>query len=132
MEREKTKKVTIRPFDLDKRFTKFSNPLIDHVMPSVSPSAWKVLTVIIRQTVGWVEDRQTGKRKEWDQISYSQLKEKTGIGSDATITKALRELQQGGYIDTKPGAAAGKRYHKQSILYRLKPEIKVEISPEQT
>ena len=91
MKEERTKTITIQPFDLDKRFTKFSNALIDHIMPRLSPSSWKVLTVIIRQTVGWVEDIQTGKRKEWDQISYSQLKEKTPFSSEGLSVKALSE-----------------------------------------
>jgi len=70
MVQEKTKTVIVRAFDLDKRFTKFSNPLIEHVMPQVSPSAWKVLTVIWRQTEGWL-DRQTGKQEQCDEMSYS-------------------------------------------------------------
>lgn len=86
MEQGERKKVIIRPFDVDKGFTKFSNPVIDHVMPQVSPPAWKVLTVIWRQTEGWL-DLQTGKRKEWDEISYSQFMERTGIRSRATLRR---------------------------------------------
>jgi hypothetical protein len=89
MEQEKRKIVTIQPLAVSKKLTKFSNDVIDHIMPRVSPNAWKVLTVIVRQTVGWVEDRQTMKRKDWDEISYSQFSARTGIGSSETIRRAF-------------------------------------------
>lgn len=126
MEQEIINRVTIRPFHLDKRFTKFSNPVIDHIMPRVSPPAWKVLTVIWRQTEGWL-DRQTGKRKQWDEISYSQFMERTGIGSTGTIRRALKELMEGGYIVRRPAVGPRGRQKKQSFQYSLKPEIEVEI-----
>jgi hypothetical protein len=45
-------------------YTEFYNVLLDEVMPTLSPAAWKVLSCILRQTVGWHRD-------EWP-ISYSQ------------------------------------------------------------
>jgi phage replication O-like protein O len=62
----------------------FDNAVIDHLMPQLSPTEWKVLTLIVRKTVGW--------NKEEDSISYSQIKDGTGIKSDATISKAIKAL----------------------------------------
>lgn len=88
--------MVVKPFDVDRRFTRFSNLVIDHVMPRVLPAAWKVLTVVWRQTEGWAEDKKTRKRKEWDEISYSQFMERSGIGSSGTIRRALERLLTGG------------------------------------
>jgi hypothetical protein len=71
-------------------YTKFSNYVFDHIMPELSPAAFKVLMFIIRRTLGW--------RKECDEISYSQFMEGTGIGSEHTIKKAIDELDSKGYI----------------------------------
>jgi hypothetical protein len=109
-----TKTVIVKPFELDKEFTRFSNDLIDHVMPTLSPAAWKILTVIWRQTEGWVEDRKSGKRKEWDEISYSQFMEKTGIGSTSTINRALKELMDGEYINRAPATKKSGDLKRQS------------------
>lgn len=88
MGQETTKRITMRPLDLDKRFTKFSNPVIDYIMPRVSPTAWKVLTVIWRHTEGCVEDRGTGKRKQWDEISYSLYVARASIRSSTAMREA--------------------------------------------
>ena len=125
MSQEKTNTVIVKPFEVDKRFTKFSNDLIKHVMPTVSPNAWKILTVIWRQTEGWVEDKKTGKRKQWDEISYSQFMERTGIGSTSTISRALKELIEGGYISRGEATTKTGALKRQSYMYRLRDQIEV-------
>lgn len=124
MQQEKRKTITIQPLDVSKKFTAFSNDLIDHIMPRVSPSAWKVLTVILRQTLGWL-DRKTGSRKEWDEISYSQFMKRTGIGSSGTIRRALEELLELGYIRRRPAVGIGGRLKRQRLfdLLRLRSAV---------
>lgn len=124
MQQEKRKTITIQPLDVSKKFTAFSNDLIDHIMPRVSPSAWKVLTVILRQTLGWL-DRKTGSRKEWDEISYSQFMKRTGIGSSGTIRRALEELLELGYIRRRPAVGIGGRPKRQRLfdLLRLRSAV---------
>lgn len=83
----------IQPFkkDPDREYIeKLSNHLFDYVMPSVSPTAWMVLCLIIRKTTGW--------RKESDNLSLGEIKKGTGIKSDTTIIKAVNELEEKGYI----------------------------------
>jgi len=72
-------------------FTQIKNVLIDEEMPNLSGAAFKILILIARQTVGWVEDSEKGTRKQKDWMSHSQLVSRTGHAK-ATITKAIKEL----------------------------------------
>ena len=71
-------------------YTKLPNYVIDHILPNVSPNAWKVLCFILRKTNGW--------QKEEDQISFNQIREGTGIGGRTTLSLSIRELERKGYI----------------------------------
>ena len=81
---------TIKPFHNQNGYTAFNNYILDHIMPSLSPNAWKVLCFIIRKTSGW--------QKPSDDISFSQIRDGTGIGSDPTVLKSLEELEQNQHI----------------------------------
>lgn len=69
--------------------TQIPNYILDEVMPQVGDTEFKILMVICRQTYGW--------HKESDQISYSQLIEKTGRYKEA-VAKGLRSLRESGLI----------------------------------
>lgn len=86
---------TIEPFNEQGNFVATHNLVYDYIMPRISGNAFKVLCLIIRQT--------KGRQKKSDEISYSQLRDGTGIKSDATIFKSLEELLGGGYILRKAG-----------------------------
>lgn len=84
--------------------------------------------VITRQTLGWVEDPTTTRRKEKDWISYSQLREKTGKQNEA-ISKGLRELEDLKIIEVLDEQA--QVIPKQSrtgkkLYYRLVTSSKIE------
>jgi hypothetical protein len=89
----------VRPFDAGGWFP-IHNAVFDLIMPQLSPNAWKVLCVAIRQTWGWVADPNGDPkvRREWDRISYSQFQAKSGIKSRATVSKALTECLAKGYL----------------------------------
>lgn len=79
-------------------FTGIPNALIDEVMPTLKDTEWRLLCVIARQTIGWVDGN--GKRKQRDWMSQSQLIAKTGRNSaalsaalDALVRKNLVECQ---------------------------------------
>ena len=63
-------------------------------------------------------------RREWDRISYSQFMSKAGIGSRATVSKALKECLQAGYLlRYQMGTERGQpRY-----LYSLNRDYEVEL-----
>jgi phage replication O-like protein O len=80
---------TIKPFE-KKGYTEFHNYLLDHVMPVVSSTAWKVLCFIIRKTVGW--------NKEVDCLSLSQIMNGTGIKGRSTAMTAINALAEADLI----------------------------------
>lgn len=82
----KEKPMKVKLFNHQDQWTTFDNFIIDYLMPTLSPNAWKCLTVIIRKTIGW--------HKEQDELSFSQIMTLTGIRSSATVARALKELEE--------------------------------------
>lgn len=70
--------------------TRISNILFDRLLPELTESELKVLLVIIRQTLGWI-DKRTNKPKEWDWISILFFAKKTGLSKRA-IGYAIHSL----------------------------------------
>lgn len=102
--------------------TQIPNILIDEVMPDLSDTEFRVLLVICRQTLGWIADMATGRRKAEDWISYSQLVEKTGRNRQA-ISKALKGLKERDLIHVLDAAGNDIAGHGmiigQPLFYRL-------------
>lgn len=77
--------------------TPVPNGLFDEHLPKLKSTELKLLLIIIRQTLGWRDDR-TGQRKQKDWISGSQLRKKTGCSrralTDATASLIKRNLIQ--------------------------------------
>jgi hypothetical protein len=86
-----------KPFQ-DPYYTVIDNSVLDLIMPALSANGWKVLCVAMRQTLGWQDKATATGRREWDQISYSQFMEKAGISSRTTVSRALQECMDAGYI----------------------------------
>lgn len=118
-------KTTIRPFDAGNWFP-INNAVFDHIMPELAPNAFKVLCWIIRQTRGWQADPNGDpkERKMADRISYSQFLPHTGIKSDATLTKAIRECVERGYVLRYP---VGTERGKPAYIYALNVEYTLEV-----
>jgi len=70
--------------------TPFPNYLIDEVMPTLKDTEWRVLCVIVRQTMGW-KTPQSGQRKTRDWLSQSQLQARTGRATEA-LSRAIDTL----------------------------------------
>ena len=81
--------------------TPFPNVLLDTVMPLLKDTEWRILCVIVRQTLGWLEGagngHKEGDRKSRDWLTHSQLKQRTGRNS-AAICKAVHSLVRRGLI----------------------------------
>ena len=77
-------------------FTAIPNVLIDEVMPTLKDTEWRLLCVIARQTLGWVD--KNGKRKQRDWMSQSQLIARTGRNS-AALSTALDVLVRENLIE---------------------------------
>lgn len=103
--------------------TQVPNLILDTIMWEIPPTAVRVLLVIVRHTLGWVEDPITGRRKERDWISVSQFEKFTGK-KDRSISSALtllvNELGLVEAFDEKGDKlmTAADRKHKK-VFYRL-------------
>lgn len=110
-----TKPATIKPFNGQSEFTIFNNYILDYVMPKTSPNGWKCLCFIIRKTKGW--------QKLSDDLSFSQIKEGTGIKSDPTVSAALKELEESKFILVQRHEAKWD-----SNTYTLNTALEIEVN----
>jgi hypothetical protein len=73
-----------------KQTTQVPNFLFDTHLRELTEAELKILLVVIRQTLGWL-DKATGKRKSRDRISSRQFIQKTGM-SKRVITTTIQSL----------------------------------------
>jgi len=112
----------IKPFNAG--YFSIHNAVFDVMMPTLSPNAFKVLCVAIRQTMGW--------RKKNEVISYSQFMTLSGIKSRTTISAALAECLAHHYL-TREERASTFNLGKPDYSYRLNTDLEIEYpdpSPE--
>lgn len=74
-------------------FIPFPALYVDQVMPGLSDTEWRILCVVIRQTIGWRDETRddTKVRKGRDWLSHRQLKERTGKSSDS-VSRGIQSL----------------------------------------
>lgn len=120
--------------------TQIPHLIIREWMPRLKDVELRVLLVVADQTLGWVEDRETGKRKEKDWISQYFLMKKINR-SDRAVQKAIHKLvdelqivqaydEQGQLLDSsqKRMKCGGKIFYRlslrapQPMLFSLTPE----------
>lgn len=107
--------------------TPFPNVLLDKVMPHLKDTEWRILCVIVRQTLGW-QDRKSKNRKISDWLTQTQLVRKTGRDR-AALSRAIDTLVQRDYVEVK--SEAGKllsspqerRQHKGRLFFALRPRF---------
>ena len=103
-------------------FTAIPNVLIDEVMPKLKDTEWRLLCVIARQTLGWVE--KGGGRKQRDWMSQSQLIAKTGRNS-AALSAALDVLVRENLIECQAEngepllTPQQRRQHRRRVYFSL-------------
>ena len=79
--------------------TQVPNYIVDELLPHLGDAEFKVLIVIVRQTLGWIEDVETGRRKERDWISRRQMANRTGM-SERSISRSVSSLVDQKLIET--------------------------------
>ena len=77
-------------------FAAFPCVLIYSVMPSLRDTEWRLLCVVVRQTVGWGANGHRHKRRDW--LTQRQLIARTGRNS-AAISTALDVLVRRRLVD---------------------------------
>jgi len=73
--------------------THVPNAVFDRHLRDLKIAELKLLLVVIRQTLGWKDEKTESKRKEQDWLCGKQLMEKTGC-SDRSISLAIDALVQ--------------------------------------
>ena len=71
--------------------TQIPHLIIREWLPRLKDVELRVLLIVADQTLGWIEDQATGRRKEKDWISHYQLQQKTGR-SERAISSAVKVL----------------------------------------
>ena len=111
--------------------TSVPNELLDLTLPELRDTELRVLLVIVRQTLGWQDDTNPGRRKERDWLTQSQLMHRTGRASEA-VARAIDGLVRRGLIDVldRSGTplllAVERRRHLGRLYYRLRPRNRSE------
>ncbi len=105
--------------------TSIPNHVFDNHLKQLGHAELKVLLVVIRQTLGWI-DRYTKKTKEWDWISQQFFVRKTGLSARA-ISSAITSLLQKDLIliknETGKLVYSNKdRQLSQKLYYKFKHE----------
>jgi hypothetical protein len=118
--------------------TPFPNVLLDEVMPRLKDTPWRVLCVVVRQTLGW-QSQDAGSRKERDWLTRSQLMARTGRNVEA-LSAAIDTLVRQGFIEVQDSegralsSALQRRAHRGRSYYALaepwRQRIKQTTSPE--
>ena len=96
-------------------------------MPKLRDTEWRVLCVVVRQTLGW-RGMQDGTRRTSDWLTRAQLRRRTGRQSEA-LSGSIDALVRRGLIevadeDGEPLITPAKRRRaKGRIAYRLSPRV---------
>jgi biotin operon repressor len=94
---------------------------VDELMPTLTDAQLRVLLIVIRQTLGWVDRDSITGRKERDWITQSQLRQKTGKSRDS-ISLAIASLVERGLLKVedrhgKPLDSPRSRQNNRDRLY---------------
>jgi len=112
-------------------FVPFPTALMDEQMPHLRDTEWRLLCVIVRQTVGW----QSGKgRKKRDWMSQTQLMARTGRNS-AALSAALDVLVRRNLIECSDVygepliTPQQRRRHRGRVYFALTSAILLKVAP---
>lgn len=98
------------------------NWLYNGEMKKMSDTELRVVLIVTRHTLGWIENPETGMRKQEDWISHSSLIKESGKSSRA-ISSAVASCSEHGWIEThdKEGnlLKTSDERRRRRVYYRL-------------
>lgn len=112
--------------------TQVPNIILDEWMGRLNDTEFRILLVVVRQTLGWVADAETGRRKDKDWLSMTQLQMKTGRGRTQISTNIKSLIETYGLIEATDDkgklldTAEKRKRNRGNIWYRLtirEPEL---------
>jgi hypothetical protein len=86
-------------------FTMVPNQFLDEIVPYEKPCVVKVVGLILRRTLGWVDEK--GQRRQQDQVSYSEFAREMNMSLQAVADGLKIALEKGYILRVKPGAMHG-------------------------
>lgn len=105
--------------------TPFPDWLLDRLMPRLRDVEWRLICVLVRQTLGWQAGDGNPKQSDW--LSHSQLRRRTGRSSSA-ISPAIDFLCRNRLVEIDDGlgrllpTAFERRKHRGRLYFRLNME----------
>jgi len=112
-------------------WTPVPNRLVDDAMPRLRDTEWRLLCIIVRETIGRRDSDGERQRRAW--LSQKLLKRKTGRQSEA-ISRAIDVLCRSGLIEVRNAIGLPLLTRKARLRYRgnirlgLHPTIQAEVS----
>ncbi|HEX2911243.1 MAG TPA: hypothetical protein VH186_10575 [Chloroflexia bacterium] len=82
-------------------FTMVPNQFLDEIVPFEKPCVVKVVALIIRRTIGWVDER--GQRRQQEQVAYSEFAREMNMSTQAVADGLKIALEKGYIVRVKPG-----------------------------
>ncbi len=108
-------------------FVPFPTALFDEQMPKLKDTEWRLLCVIVRQTLGWQSGSGKGrKRRDW--MSQKQLMARTGRAS-AALSAALDVLVRENLVECRDAqdelllSPQQRRQHRGRVYFSLSPRL---------
>lgn len=105
--------------------TPFPDWLLDKLMPRLRDVEWRLVCVLVRQTLGWQTGDGGHKHSDW--LSHSQLRRRTGRSSSA-ISPAIEFLCRNRLFEIDDGqgkplrTAFDRRKHRGRLYFKLNME----------
>lgn len=102
---------------LEDGYTRIANELLEALIKAcLSGQEFKIILAVFRKTFGW-KNPETGKSKIWDNISYTQFQQLTGINR-RSVGKVIKSLKNKNILDSSQEATSNiiryrinKHYH---------------------
>jgi hypothetical protein len=108
-----------------KQSTPFPNFLLDRWLPLLKDTEFRVLCIVVRQTLGWVGSKP-GTRRCRDWLSQTQLMRRTGRSSEA-VSGAIKRLVYMGLIEVSDISGnrlfrpASRQMYQGKMYFKLGP-----------
>lgn len=115
---------------MSRGWSKFPHVLIDNVMSRLRDTEWRLLCIIVRETIGRIDAEGMRQKRAW--LSQHMLKKRTGRES-AAISRAIDVLCLSGLIEVRDAlgqpltSSRRRRSYQGRMRFSLNADILGEI-----
>ncbi len=105
-------------------FTMVPNQFLDEIVPYEKPCVTKVVCLILRRTLGWIDEH--GQRRTQDQVAYSEFAREMNMSIQAVADGLKVALEKGYIIRVKAGSLHNASGNPEGASYSLRWSVNVE------